>query len=450
MLAEKERVRMTRPRWAVAAAVLGILVLLAAGCAKRGGDGGPDSTACKTDRFGCVIYQKGAPIRIATLLAITGENKNLGLDSQHGVQLYVDYLDGTFDGKGGQILGHDLQLVNEDDACNKQVGQASATKIAADPTIVGVIGTSCSSSAQGVADTILSRKGILLVSPSNTSPALTADSSHQPFYLRTAHNDRIQGAVVADFAYKQLKARTAATIHDESPYADGLAAVFRDVFSKLGGRIVDQGDQSIRSTDEDLKPVLTAIAQGRPDLVYYPDFIPACALIAKQARTIPTLAQTKLMGSDGCQDPQYLKLGGADVLGTWLSSADVTAQTRTNAFYFRQFLPAYQKLFGTRALSVYNAQAYDATKILVDAIKAVAKDDSGTLTIPRSALRDAIFQTKGYNGLSGTIACAPSGDCATSVSIAVYKVPGIPIEGGDKNAKPVFTETKSLRQASGA
>jgi branched-chain amino acid transport system substrate-binding protein len=448
MLGEKERVGMTRPRWAVAAAVLGVLVLLAAGCAKRGG--GADSTACKTDRFGCVVYQKGAPIRVATLLAITGENKNLGLDSQHGVQLYVDYLDGTFDGKGGQILGHDLQLVNEDDGCNKQVGQASATKIAADPTIVAVIGTSCSSSAQGVADTILSREGILLVSPSNTSPALTADSSHQPFYLRTAHNDRIQGAVVADFAYKQLKARTAATIHDESPYADGLAAVFRDVFSKLGGRIVDQGDQSIRSTDEDLKPVLNAIAQGRPDLVYYPDFIPACALIAKQARTIPALAQTKLMGSDGCQDPQYLKLGGTDVLGTWLSSADVTAQTRTNAFYFKQFLPAYQKLFGTRALSVYNAQAYDATKILVDAIKAVAKDDSGTLTIPRTALRDAIFQTKGYKGLSGTITCTPSGDCATSVSIAVYKVPGIPIEGGDKNAKPVFTETKSLQQTSGA
>jgi branched-chain amino acid transport system substrate-binding protein len=136
---------------------LGVLVLLVAGCAKKGG--GANSAACKSDQFGCVVYEKGAPIKIATLLAITGDNKNLGLDSQHGAQLAADYLDGNFDGKNGQLLGHEVQLVNEDDGCKKEVGQAGATKIAADPTILSVIGTSCSSSALGVADTILSKKG---------------------------------------------------------------------------------------------------------------------------------------------------------------------------------------------------------------------------------------------------------------------------------------------------
>src|SRR6266508_3983395 len=412
---------MTRPRWVVGAAVLGVIVLLAAGCAKKS-TSGAESAACKSDQFGCVVYQKGAPIKIATLLAITGDNKNLGLDSQHGAQLAADYLDGSFDNKNGQLFGHDVQLVNEDDGCKKEVGQAGATKIAADPTILSVVGTSCSSSALGVADTILSKKGMLLISPSNTNPNLTAQGTHQPFYLRTAHNDRIQGAVVADFASNKLHAKTAATIHDESPYADGLAAVFRDVFQKLGGKIVDNGNQAIQSTDKDFKPVLNTLAQGKPDFIYYPDFIPACALIAKQARTIPALSSTKLMGSDGCQDPQYLKVGAKDVFGTWLSAPDVTAQTSTNAFYGQQ--------------------------ILFTAIKSVAKDDNGTLTIPRTALKDAIFKTSGYKGLSGTITCTPLGDCATAVSIAVYEVPGIPVEGGTPNAKPVFTETKTLAEAS--
>src|SRR6266540_3464865 len=343
---------MTRPRWVVGAAVLGVIVLLAAGCAKKS-TSGAESAACKSDQFGCVVYQKGAPIKVATLLAITGDNKNLGLDSQHGAALAADYLDGSFDNKNGQLFGHDVQLVNEDDGCKKEVGQAGATKIAADPTILSVIGTSCSSSALGVADTILSKKGMLLISPSNTNPNLTAQGTHQPFYLRTAHNDRIQGAVVADFASNKLHAKTAATIHDESPYADGLAAVFRDVFQKLGGKIVDNGNQAIQSTDKDFKPVLNTLAQGKPDFIYYPDFIPACALIAKQA-----------------------------------------------------------------------------------------------LTIPRTALKDAIFKTSGYKGLSGTITCTPLGDCATAVSIAVYEVPGIPVEGGTPNAKPVFTETKTLAEAS--
>ena len=442
---------MTRSRRVVLAALFSVLVLLAAGCAKKGGGGGgggANSAACKSDQFGCVVYQKGAPIKIATLLAITGDNKNLGLDSQHGAQLAADYLDGNFDGKNGQLLGHEVQLVNEDDGCKKAVGQAGATKIASDPTILSVIGTSCSSSALGVADTILSKKGMLLISPSNTNPNLTAQGTHQPFYLRTAHNDRIQGAVVADFAFNQLHAKTGATIHDESPYADGLAAVFRDAFQKLGGKIIPTGNQAIQSTDRDFKPVLNNLAQGKPEVIYYPDFVPACPLIAKQARTIPALENTKLIGSDGCQDPQYLKIGAHDVFGTWLSAPDVTAQTSRNAFYGQQFLPAYQKQFGTRPLSVFNAHAWDAMQILVTAIKQVGKDDNGTLTIPRTALKDAIFQTKDYKGLSGTLTCTPLGDCATAVSIAVYKTPGIPVQGGDLNAKPVFTETKTLAEAS--
>ena len=181
---------MTRPRSLVLAALLSVLVLLVSGCAKKG-VGSSNDAACSGDQFGCVVYQKGAPIKIATLLAITGDNKNLGLDSQHGAQLAADYLDNNFDGKNGQLLGHEVQLVNEDDGCKKEVGQAGATKIAADPTILSVIGTSCSSSALGVADTILSKKGMLLISPSNTNPNLTDACCHQPFYLRTAHNDKI-------------------------------------------------------------------------------------------------------------------------------------------------------------------------------------------------------------------------------------------------------------------
>jgi branched-chain amino acid transport system substrate-binding protein len=297
-----------------------------------------------------------------------------------------------------------------------------------------------------VADTIFSKKGILLISPSNTGPSLTAEGQHQPFYLRTAHNDKIQGAVVADFATQKLKAKTAATIHDESPYSDGLAAVFRQVFEKLGGKITN--NEAIQPTDRDFKPVLNSISQNKPDFLYYPDFSPACGLIAKQAQDIPALSKTALAGSDGCAAPEYVKVGGKDTYGTWSSSPDIAAQTSRNAFYGQQFLPAYQKQFGERPISVFNAHAYDAFNILVEAIKKAAKDDNGTLTIPRTKLKDEIFKTSNYNGLSGTLTCTPLGDCATQASIAVYKVPDWPIEGGTANPKPVFTETKTLQEAS--
>ena len=78
-----------------------------------------------------------------TLLSITGDNRSLGVDSQRGVVLAVDYLDGKLDGKAGQLLGHNVELLNSDETCSKEGGQAGATKMAADPKLLSVIGTSC-------------------------------------------------------------------------------------------------------------------------------------------------------------------------------------------------------------------------------------------------------------------------------------------------------------------
>lgn len=437
---------MRKQRWLAGVAVLGALALVAAACSNKSNTGGSPSAGavdCNTVQFGCVTYGSGEPIQLGTLLAISGSVAFLGLDSQHGVSLAIDNLDGNFDGKPGQLLGHDVKMVNEDDGCSAEGGQAGATKLAANPKIVAVIGTSCSSSALGVADKIFSDKGILLISPSNTNPNLTAEGTHQPFYLRTAHNDKIQGAVVADFASKKLAAKTAATINDESPYADALAAVFRDDFQGLGGSITDV--EAIKSSDTDFKPLLTSIGKGTPDVLYFPDFNPACGLIAKQSVGIAGLGNTVLIGSDGCADSSFPGLAGSAAMAhTYLTGPDFSSFTNR---YPSQFLPAYNKQFGKPTAS-FHAHAFDAANILFDAIKKVAIQGSdGSLTIPRVALKDAIFATSGYQGITGTITCTPLGDCATSVTIAVYKSNADPATGA--SGSPVFSETKTLAQAGG-
>ncbi len=85
----------------------------------------------------------------------------------------------------------------------RRAARRAGTKLANDPTILAVVGTTCSSSALGVADTILSNKGIMLISPSNTAADLTAEETHAPFYARTAQNDAIQAKVVSDFVYER-------------------------------------------------------------------------------------------------------------------------------------------------------------------------------------------------------------------------------------------------------
>ena len=231
-------------------ALLGALCLIAAACSDddggstTGGSGATSATGgavdCASDEFGCVEIAAGDPIQLASLLSITGDTAFLGTDSNNGILLAMDYLDDTFDGKPGQVLGHDVTLQQEDDGCSAEGGQAGATALAANPDIVAVIGTSCSSAALGVADTILGDKGhdpdlALEHEPGpdvgGGAPALLpAHRAQRQDPGRDRGRLRLQRSCGID---------TAATINDESPYADGLAAAFRDNFEALGGTITD-------------------------------------------------------------------------------------------------------------------------------------------------------------------------------------------------------------------
>ena len=436
---------MQRRKSLLTVALLGALTLIGAACANDGGGdggggGGNAQAACQQDQFGCIQLGAGEPIKLGGELTISGDTASLGQDSANGVKLAIDHLDGKFDGTPGKLLGRSVNFSVEDSGCTAEGGQSAATRIAADPKIVGVIGTSCSSEALGVSDRILSDKGVLLFSPSNTNPNLTSEGTHQPFYARTAHNDKIQGAVVANFAVDQLKAKTAATINDESPYADALAAVFRSVFEAKGGKIV--GQEAIQSTDKDFKPLLTKLAQAKPDILYAPNFNPACGLVVKQGRAV--MKDTVFIGSDGCAAPDYTKVAGGSANGTYLSGPDLSALEQ-QPFYENDFLPAYKTQFGTDPTADFHAHAYDAANILFESIKKVAKQEGGNLFIPRTALKNEVFATQNYRGVTGSISCTQLGDCAATIAIALYRVPDAAFL--NPKAKPVFSQTLTLSQA---
>lgn len=447
-----------RSKLTTLAAVLG-LALVASACSNNdnnsgasGASGGSGASGpavdCNTVEFGCVTYDSGSPIRVGTLLAISGSVATLGLDSQHGVSLGIDYLDGKFDGTPGQILGHDVTLQNEDDLCAKEGGQKGGTKLANDPTILFVVGTTCSSSAEGVADKILSDKGIVLISPSNTAAGLTAPDIHQPFYLRTAQNDAIQAKVVADFVSSKLGFTKAATIHDESPYAAGLTGGFKTFFEAQGGTVT--AEEAITSTDTDFKPLLTSIAQTNPQIIYLPDFNPACALIAKQAKDVPALSGVALMGSDGCLASTFYDQAGSAADGFYLSGPLAAPACPTACALLDTYNQAYNDQYGKQTAS-FNANAFDAFNIVAKAIEAVAiQNADGSITIPRGALKDAVFATSDYQGITGTLTCIPTGDCQStaSVNIGVYQAPDSPY-GSASNPKTIFNEKLTLSAALG-
>ena len=203
------------------------------------------------DPMGVVKIKPGEPVHIACWFVVAGPDASLGTDTKRGVEIAID-------DKGGKILGFPIKITVQDTGCNAEGGLAAASKLAADPTIVAAIGSSCSSEARpGVP--ILWKAGIATVSPSATAPDLTDPKRGPEYdgYLRTAHNDKVQGAVTAEFAFKVLKVKRAATIHDGSIYAEKLQAIFADTFKKLGGTITSQ--EAVAPTDTDMRSESTRL-----------------------------------------------------------------------------------------------------------------------------------------------------------------------------------------------
>ena len=360
------------------------------------------------DRIGCVDVGPGLPIRIGYLLATAGENAPLGIDSRRGVDLAI--------ADRREVRGHPLELIGMDTRCGADSGVAAAKELSGDRQLVAIVGPSCSNEAR-VAIPILCRAGISLVSPSSTAPDLTAEDrpADSWCFLRTAHNDLVQGVAAARFVREALKLERAATIHDGSLYADRLQQIFAEEFRKLGGTITAQ--EGVDPQGVDAKPVLARIADTKPQILYYPMFFGAGVPITRQAREVPGLENVKRMASDGIFFPDFLKAVDDAAVGFFWSSPDLTAMGPG----YGDFVKKYRDRYGEAPISAFHAHAYDATMMILSAIERVAVQDAdGTLHIPRAALNEALHATQGFPGLTGALSCNQHGDCADP-KIAVYE-----------------------------
>jgi branched-chain amino acid transport system substrate-binding protein len=392
-------------------------------------EGGEAAAMECTDAIGCAEIAPDEPIHIAYLLTISGATAFLGEDSRGGIEIAID-------DRGGELLGHEIELTGEDSLCSAEGGQTAAQKVASDPTVIGAIGTSCSSAGEAALP-IISQAGLVMISPSNTAPRLTNDNpdeggTWQPGYYRTAHNDLFQGRVAAEYAYNELGARTAATIHDGSPYADGLQEVFANTMNELGGEVTFQG--AVNVGDTDMRPILTEIAANPPDILYFPIFEPEGDFIAAQSTEIPGLEETILMGADGLLSDSFPEGTGEAAIGMYLSGPYISGDR------YNEFLTSWEEKFGGAPPSGFHAHAYDATNMLLNAIEQVAQQgEDGTLLIGRQALRDALSATANFDGLTGTLTCGPTGDCATGEALGIYQITEAEVSAGNWPPAVVWT-----------
>jgi branched-chain amino acid transport system substrate-binding protein len=396
---------MTRKTLGVVAAVGLLAVAVAA----------PTAAQAPDDPLGVVTIPPGEPIVIAGWGVNTGPNASLGTDWMNSMNVKADEL-------GGEFLGHPLEFIFEDAGCSPETGATAAQALAANSQLVGLIGTACSGeTAGGIA--AVTNAGLTTISPSATRADLTAEDRPADYagFLRTAHNDLDMGAYAAQYIFNDLGLTKAATIHDGSPYAQGLVEVFETDFPALGGEIV--ASEAIQVGQTDMRPVLTSIAAAAPEVIFFPIYTGEAGYLVAQSAEVAGLENTVLVGADGMFSPDFIKGAGPAAVDMYLLSAAVAGDE------YQAFLAKYEEVNGTPPPQAYHAHGYDAINILLQKIEQVAVPaDDGTLYVPKGALRDAIYATADYDGLSGNITCRPNGDCGAG-AIGAFQVNQETVDG---------------------
>jgi len=380
-------------------AVFGLAVILSlvlSACARQ-------AYTC-TDPEGCVSVESGGSIRIASLLTMSGADSVYGIDAVRGVEIAIA------DQK--QVAGHRVELVKFDDLCTEDGGKQGAAEVVKDPLVVGVIGTTCSSASVPAAD-ILTKAHLVMVSPSSTAPSLTDSALHQAGFLRSIYNDKAQGKAVAEFAFNVLGTRHMITVHDGTAYPKQLQQEACDDFQRLGGECVLQYDLS---SSRDMTPAFRTAAARNPDVIYFPLYTED-GVAVMQALQDAGFSDPALISSDGLLSKDFLEKAGVATEGMYMSGP---AEVQESA----DFIGKYKTRYGEDPIASYHLQAYDAAMMLFRAIEKVAVPNasgSNSISIPRSALRQALYATHGMQGLSGPINCTPTGDCAVA-NIAIFQV----------------------------
>lgn len=370
------------------------LSLLLAAC------GSTDMSNACVDPLGCVTVGNEEPVVIAVALTLSGPNAPYGIDALRGVEMAI--------ADRGDILNHPIELVQEDELCTPEGGQAAAERLAQNPKVIGVIGATCSGATEKAAK-VLSDAGMVLISPSSTAAALTSQSAHQMGFLRTIYNDQSQAQLIAQFAFEALGARTMATIHDGSAYSDGLQKEACLSFTQRGGQCVSQ--MKIIS-GSDPSPVVVQIARLNPDTLYIPLYI-ADAMNITSEMNGAGMVNTSIIGSDGLLSSDFAKKArNAD--GMYISGP-------TTVDPDPDFVKKYEARYGEKPIAVFATQAYDAAMMLFDAIETSVKTTGRDILIGRTTLRAALYATNDYHGLSGILTCSPLGDCAPP-NIVIYQL----------------------------
>ena len=340
---------------------------------------------------GCGGGEKAKPaaqtneIKIGGNVEMTGGVANYGNQALSGMKLAFKQVNAS-----GGVLGKKINLILADNKSEPAEAANATTKLITQDKVSIVMGPIVSSNVLATVKIAEDNK-VVVMTPTGTNEKITVDNGKvHPFAFRACFIDPFQGRVMANYATKSLKVKTAVIyIDSSSDYSKGVAAAFEETFVKNGGKIV--GKEAFLQKDQDFKATLTKIKALNADIVFIPAYYEEVGKIVKQARELGI--NQPLLGTDGWDNPKVVEIAGAAALNNTFFSNHYSSQDSDPNV--RKFIEAYKAEYKEEPSSMA-ALGYDAAMIVVDAIKRANTTDA-------AKVKEAMEQTKNLQVSTGIV-----------------------------------------------
>ncbi|SEI75045.1 amino acid/amide ABC transporter substrate-binding protein, HAAT family (TC 3.A.1.4.-) [Deinococcus reticulitermitis] len=338
--------------------------------------------------------QAQTTVKIATISPLSGSNSNLGLQIKNGAQLAVNEMKAEF-----AKAGMNLSLVAYDDQADPATGTAAARRVAADRTILGVVGT-LNSGVAIPASAALAPSKVVMVSPANTNEKVTDRGLAN--MNRICARDDAQGPAGADFLVQTIKAKRVYVLNDKTPYGQGLAEQAEKQLKAKGVTVVQS--EGVAAEERDFTAIITKIQTLKPDAIYFGALYGQVGPFAQQLRAKGI--QTPIIGGDGYDSEDLIKLAGA---------------AGANNVYFTTVAPpldavpaakaaaaSFKKTFGSD-MQGFGVMGYDSAKIVLQGILNAAKQN-GNKAPTRAQVEKAVRGGTFNKLLTGDVTFDKNGD----------------------------------------
>ncbi len=344
-------------------------------------------------------------VKIGHVAPLSGPQAHYGKDNENGVRMAIEDLNAQGVSIGGKKVKFEIQA--EDDAADPKQGTAAAQKLC-DAKVAGVVGH-LNSGTTIPASKVYHDCGIPHVTGAATNPALTKPGYDTTY--RIIANDNALGSALALYAADKLHLKKVAIIDDRTAYGQGVAEVFKKTAASKGMQVVDEQYTNDKATD--FMAILTAIKAKNPDAIFYGGMDPQAGPMLRQMEQLG-MDKVKYFGGDGICTAEIAKLSaGAKTLSNVICAeggaaiAKMPGGTKWKERYDAKYPGQFQ---------VYSPYTYDATFVLVDAMKRAGSID------PKKYI--PFLQKANYKGVTSVIQFEPNGELKNAATTLYNYVDG--------------------------